>query len=507
MIEIIEPYPEESFFSWLHRMVIWQGFNTKEHQKNRGTFMKALFGPDTKEGICLYAPSDLDYFIRAVNLPSSNYFSSVDQLLDKMTVYPFYKCFLTDEQKDRLLKLFSGHNVTVNTERRLGVRAGLNYYESEPRIKFCMECLKEHKMIFTKAEHQIQGNNMCYKHSLRLQYITYSCQNGLDFTKHGIGVNDMPYCITEDTQTLQVNTQVTEIIHRIFKGELKDSLIVIKSKLRKRMKELKHLDNNDRFVDLNSFKNIYEEYTLNKFEIDEVLICFYDFNKKINSIILIYLILLLFHRLDYYLSYPIYEYEIISKPNSVALATYNKQKSDEDCLDYYRKLIEANQVDIKVIQAPKRESNILIQCRNCGNVDERTKAEARSRNGKIICRSCFPKKNMFEQKKKVIEEKYPEFECVESYIEDKNRLIVRHRQCNCQKTVYYSNAKRGLSCPVCKGNEKLKKLGKVDFEIVDYSSKNGYKVLHKTCHKRFYLKSAKLINNQLSHQCEKYEEK
>lgn len=488
-IEIIEPYEDETFFSWVIRLGKWYGYTTV-NQKEFHKFMVSLFGTNSKRKPALYIPENLNFFVENINLPESSYFSSVVKVVENMTVYAFYKYFIDKNKCKKLIELFKEHNEVINSERKLGVRTNSQYYEKIARVKFCKKCMKENVQVFFNREHQVQENFICYKHMERLQYIQYDFKN-TDFLKiTDDEYENAPYCIQDDDIYIEQYENIARMIHFIFVKGLSDDIIVIKSKLRKRLKDMGWMDSKNYFYDINKFLVDFNTYCA--FHLDEKTLFCLLFNTKgnfsYNPIWYLSLISYLFGTLETFEDYKIHDSEVLEEsynPLSYKLMT-NKPHCKEDTLLFYSQKFSLKYDQEYLVIGISEDKKLTIRHNKCGHLWTTHITQVYKFAG---CPKCRNKRGYKLSEKKIyIEKNYPEFEILDGY---SSTVILRHRTCNNMLNVKFRSLLNGYVCPKCKGitkyRERMNELLGDEYKLINYQGTDQGIFIHniEDCNKIF----------------------
>lgn len=154
------PYPDELLYSLIAR------FGNIMFPDNPIGLARCLFGNSS-----LRASIDLNSHLK-VFLERTNSFLpySESQLINAHTLYPYYSCFLNEDEKRKVLNsMLSGSGQGIHT--RVGINAsGLK----RPRFpKYCAQCYLEDLARISEAfwhrSHQLPGVNVCGIHNVILE--------------------------------------------------------------------------------------------------------------------------------------------------------------------------------------------------------------------------------------------------------------------------------------------------------------------------------------------------
>jgi Tn7-like transposition protein D/TniQ len=161
------PYPDELLYSLIARYHIRSGNISPK------ITLQELFGSTTT-----IATPDLPSSLNCLSKQLKYLFpSSVTDLIDRYTLYPFYRPFLPP-QRDRLIQKSMKANIGQNIHTRAGIMASAI---ATPRyFRFCPQCnaedLDRYGEIYWHRLHQITGVFICPEHSTPLQDSTISFQ-------------------------------------------------------------------------------------------------------------------------------------------------------------------------------------------------------------------------------------------------------------------------------------------------------------------------------------------
>lgn len=453
-VEIIEPFQNETFFSWILRMSEWYGytnFNEKDYYNN---FMVNLFGENTKKRVGLYVPSNIDCVIKSINLPNSNYFKSADTLINHMTVYKFYKVFMTNQERDRLSDLFVENNEVINAERKLGVRSNSAYYENISRVKFCSECIKDKKMFYYDVEHQVQGNYICYKHGIRLQYFLHDFRGSTSYSYLNSVWSNAEFCIEPDEMIIDKYKIIALLVHRIMLGEFSDSVAKMKSKFRKKLIDLGYMNELYYIANIDEFFEEFKQYNLFNVTSKSLYYILFNTRTKVNSIIYLSIIVFLFGTLDEYNNYCITDEEIkdmkrkYSSYESLIKNPYTDIESFKHHADIIQKRFGGK---FTVLECKLKDKFIVIKHNPCGHVWKLNKNQVRTFKK---CAICYQQNRSTAQERKLfLEGMYPEYELVGEKGKYKQVLQIRHNKCGRVITTTFRYIRCGYSCYICRNKD------------------------------------------------------
>lgn len=392
-VEIIEPIPNETYFSWIWRLGDWYGYtklNDKDYYLN---FMKQLFGNDSKMFVSLHVPSNLQYFVNKINLPNSSFFRTSKSIINEMTLFRFYKNFMTYEERNKFLKLLEGKNELINAERKLGLRSNSSYYEDFPRIKFCKDCIAEKGSFYLEVEHQVQGNLVCYKHANRLQFAPFNFKEISSYRYFADNWEGADYCITLEDELVTQYKVMAKMVHQVMLGDLVDSIIKIKSKIRKKLSELGWLYDTYYIFDIDKFLIGFEKY--NVYSITKVTLFFllYNTGRRVNAIMYLSLIHYLFGSLEEYYAYVISDDEIVDlkRHGNFYEAWLRGPYNDAKSFDHYSNILQKRLgSEFTLVECKVKDKKITIRHNICGRERELNKSSIKKFK---FCHYCYYKKN------------------------------------------------------------------------------------------------------------------
>jgi len=459
----------------------WYGHDAYSIVKTK-KLIKVLFGEESKRLPNLYVPFNLDYLVAAINLPQSSFFGSYINIIEKMSVFPLYTYFMSDNILGEY-EIFRNINSFQLIEHKFKLRGKvLSYSEGEPRLKFCKCCLLEDNLKFLNREHQIQDNFICYKHNQRLQYIEYDSMKSynlnIDYEKVCF---DSKYCITEDDKFLDLRKQIAKTIHKILSDKLIDTRVIIKSKLRKRLRELGYMRFNY-FVDIDQFLNDFKSFNLLQLNNKQLHHMIYTTSIEEAPISYISLVLFLFRSIECFNKYSLLSDEIVDiKYSSTEYKHLFKSSYGERVLEEYNILFEKYHGD-KYRAIAIKEDMLIVKHKLCGDI---TSYPKKSFKWFKTCQECHKIEinNKYKHKVEQINTNY-EFLEVDTI---KQSLKLRHIECNREFEIMYDSFKKGLGCQYCKNLHNYRKRVNDVFEdeylVLDYST---------------YLKDATYVHNKKS---------
>ncbi|MBD7911968.1 TnsD family Tn7-like transposition protein [Clostridium cibarium] len=157
-----DPYEDEVFFNIIARYNIYSG-NLSERKTNDD-----LFGTRTKNNNN-NLPCFLQYFCNQFNNQS---IYTPEHIIMNHTIFPLYLPFVVEERITQLINDMKGSN-SREIQIRIGEMAG--GICKGFGIRVCLKCIDEDNKKYGESyihrEHQIPGNQICYKHSEVLRKI------------------------------------------------------------------------------------------------------------------------------------------------------------------------------------------------------------------------------------------------------------------------------------------------------------------------------------------------
>lgn len=256
MLDVLEPYEEECLLSWVVRMAEWycgDGLSENVYIK----YKRELFGNKTSSYPHLYFEPYLFVLVERINLPQSKYWGSVETILNKMTIFPLYKAFYSRKQYEKAIQKLTEDSTDMWTEKIPLLKAN-NYYKTDGQLqyKYCPLCMEESGR-YLKREHQMPGNDICYKHRIRLKNVVYK-KNWKYLSFHNLDIT------IEDVEKVsgradEIRYEVAKMIHDIFKNGFPETIDVTKTKIREKWKELGYLSEKNYFFD---FFKVYKDFEL-----------------------------------------------------------------------------------------------------------------------------------------------------------------------------------------------------------------------------------------------------
>lgn len=174
-------YKDETFYSLVSRYRVWSG-NT-----NSKALLRELYG---KESVTASKHLPSNFIDLKNNLPS-NYEVSIEEFINKTTLYKYYLAFSDYERANIVFELIKSGDGS-----RIFSTLGLsnNNMNNKNNLKYCKECIREDKEKYGEAywhrEHQISGILICDKHNTSLfEVLNEDIKNRQEF----ININHFNY--------------------------------------------------------------------------------------------------------------------------------------------------------------------------------------------------------------------------------------------------------------------------------------------------------------------------
>lgn len=239
-------YEDETFYSLVSRYQIWTG-NT-----NAKALLRELYGRGSITA-SKHLPSN---FIDLKNNLPLSYELSIEEFINKTTLYKYYLAFSDDEKANIIYEL-----MIKGDGSKIFATLGLsnNKMSNKNTLKYCRECIKEDKGKYGEAywhrEHQLAGILICDRHKTSLfEVLNEEINNRQEF----ININHFNY-------------KAKEIVAEFDEDIIKKQISLI---------------NNSRYL-LNNFyvhkkKGFFRDYYINKL----VLMGIADGKHKVNQDIL-----------------------------------------------------------------------------------------------------------------------------------------------------------------------------------------------------------------------------
>lgn len=153
-----DPYPDELLYSVCARYGALMGY------PNKSTATEDFFGKGATAIVDI--PGRLNHLLRS--LPP-NHLYTVDELIDKHTIFPFYAPYLPNG-----LARLTRQAMRLDDCKQVGARFGRAQHGRKMRyLRFCPECVRENRAAFGETYwhrlHQLRGVDSCYHHNVFLQ--------------------------------------------------------------------------------------------------------------------------------------------------------------------------------------------------------------------------------------------------------------------------------------------------------------------------------------------------
>lgn len=155
-----DPHPDELFFSVCAR------FGTRMRYPNKKSVLTELFGTASVTAT-VELPSHL---LRLISALPPNHRYTVDHLIDKYTLLPFYSPFLPHDRVKKLREDMRGAG-GLASQKRAGIMA--SRIPTPEWLRFCPACIGEDKRLVGEAYwhrlHQLAGVLVCPDHKVVLE--------------------------------------------------------------------------------------------------------------------------------------------------------------------------------------------------------------------------------------------------------------------------------------------------------------------------------------------------
>lgn len=165
-----DPYPDELIYSAIARYHFYSG-NIDYKDTLEEVFQSRSVIPSVEIG---------SHFSILAEQLGSNY--SVESLLAKHTIYPYYASFLSKQRQKELLQDVQVDGKGLYT--RLGIVAGSICRKNG--LFYCPECatndIEQHGEPYFHREHQLQGIDFCAHHELKLMKYPIDFQSKVELS-------------------------------------------------------------------------------------------------------------------------------------------------------------------------------------------------------------------------------------------------------------------------------------------------------------------------------------
>lgn len=168
-----DPYPDELIYSAVARYHFYSG-NIDCKDTLEEVFQSRSVIPSVEIG---------SHFNSLAKQMGTHY--SLESLLAKHTIYPFYAPFLSQEKQRQIMQDVQGDGKGLYT--RLGMVAG--GICKKDGLYYCPECaasdIEQHGEPYIHREHQLQGIDFCAHHELKLKKypVDFSKQSRIEFIR------------------------------------------------------------------------------------------------------------------------------------------------------------------------------------------------------------------------------------------------------------------------------------------------------------------------------------
>ncbi len=476
-IDILEPYEGEIFYSWLSRMFWWYGYLINS-SNNIHKFNCRLFGYDSKTITNILIPYNLKTMVDIFNMPESQYFKSADDVIFNISIVPFYTAFISDNNR---IKVYN-HLYTNNNVKSLRAILGLNevytYSIKNYQFKFCYHCWEENGNGYFHREHQIIGNNMCFKHKTSLQYIKGNSNNYFVFNNINIhNLKDYKPCTSTN---FEINLLISIMIHDIFENGFKDNILTLKSKLRKAMIKSGYLNSNfNYFENIEHFFKMFRRFNILDIKSKELVSALFSTTTIPNPIIYLTLILFLYGTIKACYEYPIDDFEI----KELTYHIYNSKTKVKPIVKgtgiiYYKEIIKKRKDnDYIIIEKVYRghRAHYKIKHESCGHIWISPQKQIYDMN-EILCPQCRAYKkeqDIINNRKLMVDRVNSEYEFIGIC---SNYWRIKHKPCG--KTFLTSPNKFLDGKKTCNKCNRKKYIGKIiddfnnyfkgEFEIIEF---------------------------------------
>lgn len=195
---IPELLPDECLYSFLQRIWSLNAFTSPRQ------FMLLLFECDSHIPV-LDLPTGLDALQRTLGARSP--FKSADDLIDRATLYPYHRPFLSASRDNRLVNLFRG-TVGKGVKTLLGRVA--NGFGAQAIARYCVLCnastTKQYGCTYWKRSHQLPAVEYCTSHGIQLEVFSrLSCLSHRQELQQSPWASTFePTCIADESHNYQL---------------------------------------------------------------------------------------------------------------------------------------------------------------------------------------------------------------------------------------------------------------------------------------------------------------
>lgn len=192
-----DPYPDELIYSAISRFHFYSG-NVNFVETLQELFQSRTVVPSIEFG---------SHFSTLVQNLGSNY--SVESLLAKNTIYPFFAPFITIERQKKVLEDVQANGQGIHG--RLGISGGK--ITRKPGLFYCSKCanndIKTYGEPYFHREHQLLGIEYCPHHESMLKlypvdYIVFSRNGYIRFDKRLMDLSDKQETVAYEFKEVQV---------------------------------------------------------------------------------------------------------------------------------------------------------------------------------------------------------------------------------------------------------------------------------------------------------------
>ncbi|MFB6367707.1 TnsD family transposase [Paenibacillus elgii] len=153
------PYPDELYYSIIARYIKWSG---EPHYRS---LLQSIFG-NKHVTASVDLPSNIGRLVERLPVTSQ---LTVEQLIQKHTMFPFYSAFLPPEQAEAVRKsMIEGNGNEIYS--RIGVMGSA--IRPNKFIRYCKECLSHDLETYGESYwhriHQLPGLDVCVEHGIEL---------------------------------------------------------------------------------------------------------------------------------------------------------------------------------------------------------------------------------------------------------------------------------------------------------------------------------------------------
>ncbi|WP_276916563.1 TnsD family transposase [Aneurinibacillus aneurinilyticus] len=205
-----EPYPDELIYSAVARYHFYSG-NLDCKDTLEEVFQRRTVIPSVEIG---------SHLINLAQQMGSHY--SVENLLSKHTIYPFYAPFLSHQKQQQIMQDVQGDGKGLYA--RLGVVAGSICKKDE--LYYCPQCVRNDIESFGEPyihrEHQLQGIDICAHHHLLLKKypIDPTTQSRIAFIRLDAKRMDLSVLQSVEPRYFDIQVKLAEMAYKILQVDL-----------------------------------------------------------------------------------------------------------------------------------------------------------------------------------------------------------------------------------------------------------------------------------------------